>query len=96
MNRLVETWMTNQFESPYKCAVKIALMSGTESEYNIIGLKSEIKARVDDILHLIHKEFGDKATLLVIANALVQYLPPVSYVEVSMNGEDGITIYNEP
>lgn len=95
MDRLVETWVTNHFETPYKCTVKVALMSGTDGEYNILGLKSGIKARIDDTLHLIEKELGDKATIFVIANTVLNYLSEASYVEITTNGEDGVTIYRE-
>ena len=83
----------NKFETPYNCTVKIAFLSGTDGEYNILNLKSGIKSRVDDILHCIHKEIGNKATLFEIANTLINYLPEVTYVEFTMNGEDGVTIY---
>jgi len=96
MDHLVENWVTNKFETPYNCTVKIAIMSGTDGEYDILNLKSGAKAHVDDILHFINKEVGDEATLFVIANTLLTYISEASYVEISVNGEDGVTIYRNP
>jgi len=95
MDRLIETWVSNKYEIPYNCTVKTAFISGATGEYDILGLKSGVKARVDDILHLIFKERGSNVTLLLIANSLIEYLPEVSYVEVTMNGEDGVTVYTD-
>ena len=95
MKRLVETWVTNRFEAPYECTIKIAFMSGTDGEYNIPALKSDIKSTIHEILHFIEKELGQKASPFVIANTIMNNLVEVSYVEISNNGEDGVTIYRE-
>lgn len=95
MDRLAETWVTNHFDRPYKCSVKVGLTSGTNGEYNITNLKSEIKSNIDDILHYLETELGDKATIFLIGNTILHYITVASYVEVTVNGDDGVTIYRE-
>jgi hypothetical protein len=95
MDRLVETWVSNHFETPYKCVIKLGIMTEIDIEYNILGLKSEFKARIDDILHEIKSDNGENANLYTIANSILDYLTEVSYVEITINGEDGVTIYRE-
>lgn len=95
MDRLVETWVTNHYETPYKCAIKTGVTSGADGEYDLLGLKTTIKTKTDDILHYIKKELGDKASPFTIANTLLEYLPTITYIEITMNGEDGVTIYKE-
>jgi hypothetical protein len=95
MDRLVETWVTYRFEAPYECAIKVALMSGADGEYDILGLKAGLKSRIEEVLNFVEKELGEKATLFLIANNLANFLTEVSYVEITKNGEDGVTIYRE-
>jgi hypothetical protein len=95
MDRLVETWVTYRFTTPFECAIKLALMSGADGEYDITSLKPAIKARIIEILEYIEKELGQKASLFVIANTLMNSMAEASYVEISKNGEDGVTIYRE-
>lgn len=95
MDRLAETWVTNHFDKPYKCSVKVGLTSGTDGEYNITGLKSELKSNIDDILHYLEKGLGNKATIFIIANTILHHITVASYVEVTENGNDGVTIYRE-
>lgn len=95
MGRLVETWVTNYFDTPYKCTIKTGITSEADGQYDLLGLKTTIKTKSDDILHYINREFGEKASPFIIANTLLDYMPVVTYVEITMNGEDGVTIYKE-
>jgi hypothetical protein len=70
-------------------------MSGTDGEYNISSLKTELKSNIDDILYYLSNEFGDKATIFIIANTLLHHITAASYVEVTVDGDDGVTIYRE-
>lgn len=96
MTKLVETWVTNQFEAPFKCTVKVAFMSGSDGEYDILALKTGMNTRIHDILLFIETKVGLGASLFVIANTVLSILSEASYVEVTQNSEDGITIYREP
>lgn len=53
MTRLVETWVANQFEAPFKCSVKVAFMSGSDGEYDVVALKTEMKTKIHNILLFI-------------------------------------------
>jgi hypothetical protein len=95
MDRLVETWVTYRSTTPYECTIKLALMSGADGEYDIASLKPDLKARIIEILNYLGKELGQKATLFVIANTIINSMAEASYVEISKNGEDGVTVYRE-
>jgi len=80
MTKLVETWVANQFEAPFKCTVKVAFMSGSDGEYDILVLKTEMKKRIHDILLFIETKVGMGASLFVIANTVLSILSEASYV----------------
>jgi len=95
MDRLVETWVTTRFEIPIKCSVKVAIVSSADGQYNISGLKSEIKSIVHDLLCHIDRDLGNNISPFILANTLLNHLTAASYIELTLNGEDGVTIYRE-